>query len=230
MSILASEASLELHDGAKLTLEAFHQAYLEYPDHTRFELVEGIARMASPVYSDQVLVHKVISYLGTTYDLSTPGVQFLAETSIRMGENNEFRPDGAMRVTDEFSGSCRLAENRLFEGPPELVIEVAGSSLNFDLNLKRRVYARHGVEEYIVIDLANQTFYWFDFRSGEQRVPDADGVCRSRLFPGFWLSIPSVLGQDIAGALPALQNGLASAEHKTFVEELARRRVSSQNQ
>ncbi len=167
--------------------------------------------------------------IGKLFDLSTPGTEYLTEPSVLLGDQNEFRPDGVLRLREEFGGRCRLTAQRVFEGPPELVIEIANTSLNFDLNAKRRTYAANGVGEYIVVDLINQEFHWFDFQTGEQLAPDGDAVCRVRCFPGFWISVEAVLQEDCAAALPILYAGLASPEHAAFVADLAARRTPPQS-
>jgi len=226
MSIdVTTEPTVELRDGARMAREEFHQAYSEYPDHTRIELVEGVVHMASPVSITHTRPHKVISFLGTLYDMATRGVEYLAEQTVSLSAGDEVQPDGLLRVRDEYGGRCTETAGRFFEGPPELIIEVANTSLNFDLNAKRRTYAANGVGEYLVVDLINQEFHWFDFRTGEQLAPDADGVCRVRRFPGFWLSVEAILQEDCAAALPVLHAGLASPEHAAFVADLAARRT-----
>ena len=50
---------------------------------------------------------------------------------------------------------------------------------------------------------------------------DAAGMIHSHTFPGLCLAVPALLSGDLAHVLAELQNGLASAEHQTFVEALA---------
>jgi hypothetical protein len=51
----------------------------------------------------------------------------------------------------------------------------------------------------------------------------ADGVLRSRVFPGLWLDAAVLLAEDGARVLARLQEGLQSAEHASFVTGLQRR-------
>lgn len=53
--------------------------------------------------------------------------------------------------------------------------------------------------------------------------PDADGMIRSRQFPGLWLAVEALLAGDLVQVLAVLQQGLASPEHETFVEQLLQR-------
>ncbi|MEH2074439.1 MAG: hypothetical protein V7K57_08595 [Nostoc sp.] len=53
-------------------------------------------------------------------------------------------------------------------------------------------------------------------------VADADGVIKSRIFPGLWLAVTSLITGDMTQVLAVLQQGLNSQEHTEFVEHLAR--------
>jgi hypothetical protein len=67
-----------------------------------------------------------------------------------------------------------------------------------------------------------QEVRWFSFADGEtvQLQPDADGVLRSRVFPGLHLQ-PTLFWQgDLGSVLDVLRQGLATAEHAAFVERM----------
>ncbi|MCI0682708.1 MAG: hypothetical protein L0Y71_11440 [Gemmataceae bacterium] len=52
-----------------------------------------------------------------------------------------------------------------------------------------------------------------------------DGILRSRAFPGLWLDGAAMLQHDVPKFLAKLHEGLASAEHQAFVEQLAKKRA-----
>lgn len=54
----------------------------------------------------------------------------------------------------------------------------------------------------------------------------ADGIHGSAVFPGLWLDAAALLVGDLARVLAVLQQGIATAEHQAFVDELQRRRGS----
>jgi hypothetical protein len=55
-------------------------------------------------------------------------------------------------------------------------------------------------------------------------LPDADGLWRSRIFPGLWLDGKALLARDLRQVLDRLNEGLRSPEHEQFVARLAARR------
>ena len=54
--------------------------------------------------------------------------------------------------------------------------------------------------------------------------PDADGLWRSRIFPGLWLDGNALLAGNLQQVLTRLHEGLRSPEHERFLTELRGRR------
>ena len=113
-----------------------------------------------------------------------------------------------------------LSEDDYIEGAPELIAEVASSSVAIDLHRKLRVYLRSGVQEYLVWRTLDEQLDWFELREGEYVLlePDEQGILRSRVFPGLWLAVTSLLAGDLASVLAELHKGLAAAEHTSYVQ------------
>src|SRR5262249_1457321 len=109
------------------------------------------------------------------------------------------------------------------EGPPELVAEVAASSVSYDLHQKLHVYRRHGVPEYLVHRVDDGAVDWFLLEGGAYvaQPRSADGLLRSRTFPGLWLDVHALLGSDVRGLRAAVLRGIASGDHRAFAARLA---------
>jgi hypothetical protein len=73
-----------------------------------------------------------------------------------------------------------------------------------------------------VLALRTQQVFWFIRHRGKYReVPlPADGLFRSREFPGLWLDAEAILNNQRQRVLAALREGLASPEHAAFVAKL----------
>ena len=50
---------------------------------------------------------------------------------------------------------------------------------------------------------------------------DAQGLLKSRVFPGLWLDAAALLRKDFARFLEVIAQGVASTEHAVFVAQLA---------
>ncbi len=156
------------------------------------------------------------------YRAFTPGVAGAAEGTVRLGDSSEPQPDAAMFIRPERGGRVRISADDYVEGGPELVAEVAASSIPLDTGPKFQMYLRYDVQEYIIWRVPDQEIDWFVRRGGQyvRLNPDAAGVYRSEVFPGLWLDGQALIRRDLARVLSVLQQGLASAEHARFISRL----------
>jgi Uma2 family endonuclease len=156
------------------------------------------------------------------YALGTPGIAVWGCASYILGDDTEVQPD--LSVTLKPPGLNPATVRSPFNQHPKLVVEVAYSSRAYDLFEKKSLYEECGVEEYLVVSLAQSRVYWFGRRDGAYRElqPDANQVLQSSVFPGLWLNVPAFFTADLAAVQATLQQGLATQEHADFVEALKR--------
>src|SRR4051794_3739524 len=219
----------KLQDGARMSQPEFHRLYEQTPEDFKAELIEGVVYVASPLKIRHGKNHIQLGTLLCLYEAQTPGVECCDNTTVILGPDNEPQPDLFLRVLPECGGQSRTTPDDYVEGPPELVAEVADSTRSVDLKEKRQEYARHGVLEYLVLDLRDNRLHWFDLRAGRDLWPDADGVYRIGRFPGLWLHGEGLIAHDSQRLLATLDAGLATREHAEFVERLAMARQSTSN-
>ncbi|MBD0262025.1 MAG: Uma2 family endonuclease, partial [Tolypothrix sp. Co-bin9] len=134
------------------------------------------------------------------------------------------QPDVLLLIDEKLGGQAKISEDDYIEGAPELVAEVAASSASNDLYDKKRAYRRNGVQEYIVWQILENKVDWFSLQNDEYVTleADANGVIKSRIFPGLWLDMTALLTREMTKVLAVLQQGLNSTEHQAFVERLSR--------
>jgi Uma2 family endonuclease len=178
--------------------------------------------MASPLRFTHAKPHGDLMGWLWTYKIATPQVEMGIEPTVRLDIDNEPQPDGVLLIKRESGGNCRLSEDGYIEGAPELVVEVAASSVAIDLGDKKRAYRRNGVQEYLVWQVFEQKIDWFSLQDGDyvSLVPDQGGVIRSQVFPGLWLDGEAMLKGNMQQVLNVLQLGINSTEHQTFVQKL----------
>jgi len=60
---------------------------------------------------------------------------------------------------------------------------------------------------------------WWELREGEYQeiVPPPDGLLKSAVFPGLWLDVRAMLGDDKKAVLETVRQGLNSPEHRAFL-------------
>ena len=214
---------LPLENGDRLTRQEFERRYATRPDIKKAELIEGVVYMSAAV---RITSHgephsAVIAWL-VTYCASTPGVRAADNATVRLDLDNEPQPDVLLRIDPKAGGQSRVSDDDYLEGAPELIGEIAASSVTYDLHDKLRVYRRNGVREYVVWRVHDRQIDWFVLADDEYRrlEPDAAGVLHSTVFPGLRLASEALLAGDLATVLTELQRGLGTDEHSAFVKRL----------
>ena len=212
-----------LESGDRLTRPEFERRYAAAPQIKKAELIEGIVYVASPLRHEQ---HgkphsRVMTWLGV-YQSLTPGVDLSVEPTVRLDLDNEPQPDAVLFIEPDAGGQTRLSHDGYIEGSPELIVEIAASSVAIDRGSKKQVYRRNGVLEYVIWQSYENQIEWFCLIDGEYQLlsPGADGIIRSQVFPGLWLAVEALLNNQMVRVLEVVQAGLKSPEHNAFVQQL----------
>jgi Uma2 family endonuclease len=176
----------------RITVEQYHRmgdAGVFEPD-ARVELIEGEVIDMAPIgmrHWSMVtrLTHTLAPAAGERAFVSV-------HQALRLSQNNEPEPDIALLKprADFYVSALPTGRDSL------LVIEVADSSLDYDLRTKARLYATHGVPEYWVIDVAANRVHLHRAAQGE-RYAEVQVLER----PGV-LALPGIDGAviDLGGA------------------------------
>src|SRR5579884_3325005 len=119
-----------LEPGDVLTRAEFERRYDAMPGLKKAELIEGAVHMPSPVsWRRHGNPHMaLVTWLGV-YQAHTPGVEAGDNASIRLALDNMPQPDVAMIIDPARGGQARISEDDYIEGAPELVAEVAASTV-----------------------------------------------------------------------------------------------------
>ena len=213
-----------LTNGDKLTRYEFERRYNAVSKPKKAELIEGIVYImpAAVRFRSHGQPHgRILTWLGN-YEAMTPGVALGVEPTVRLDLDNEPQPDAVLIILPEAGGQTRISEDDYIEGAPELVVEIAASSVAIDLHGKKQAYRRNGVREYIVLQVLDQKLSWFSLEQGEylELLPNEKGILQSRVFPGLWLAVNELLTGNMQIVLNVLQAGLQSVEHADFIERL----------
>lgn len=203
----ASSAVPPLENGDMLTLSEFLRRYEDMHDINKAELLEGVTHMPSPVRIDQHakpdgLVHTWLGVFAVENNL-----EFYPNATLLLDTENSFQPDAILCTKPRVGGRCWLNQKGYLCGAPELVVEVAASSVSIDLRDKLRVYRRAGVSEYIVWRTQDREVDWFVLEDGQyvKLTPDRGHKLRSRVFAGLVLEVKALLAHDGARVIAALR-------------------------
>ena len=194
-----------LENGDHLTAAEFLRRYKAMPKLEKAELIQGIVYMASPVRATQhgVPDNLIQTWLGT-YAATHPGVHAATNTTLQLGPEDTPQPDGLLyRV----GGPCAPDDEGYLAGPPDLVVEIASSSVSRDAREKLVTYRRAQIPEYLLWRVDDEAIDWFHLEDDEYRPlnPGEDGLVESRVLPGLRLNVPAALRLDTAAVLAALR-------------------------
>src|ERR1700730_2840918 len=159
----------------------------------KFELIEGeIAMMAAKeVAHERIKSALNIAVVRALPDHLTVGVA----VTLRLTNTVMLEPDIAVFPKELFKKSS-AGFAQLDPGEADLVIEVAATSLAYDKGLKARLYARHRVRKFWVVD-ANERATWVhtgpsgDGWSSVVNGGPADALSK-RLEPGYSIKLGAI--------------------------------------
>ncbi len=224
--IAATSAEVEiprLEQGDHLTRDEFERRYHAMPNVKKAELIEGVVYMPSPVrFAKHARPHSwMVTWLGI-YEAATQGTESGDNPTLRLDLENEPQPDAILRIKPEYGGRSKSQDDYIV-GAPELVVEIAASSVSYDLHEKKRAYCRNGVQEYLVWLVDDARIEWWELSSGRyvSLATPSDPTLKSQVFPGLWLDAQALLDGDLAQFHETLRAGTQTDEHRQFVERLA---------
>lgn len=112
------------------------------------ELIEGEIIITTPTDLHQQLVGSIYFALRTAFP---QGTYRIAPTGIRLDDQHVVEPDVFWVSAD--NTRCQVVDGRYWHGAPDLVIEVISPSTSrHDRDVKFRLYERHGVREYWIVE------------------------------------------------------------------------------
>jgi Uma2 family endonuclease len=215
----ASIALPPLENGDRLSRVEFERRSSKTPDHREAELIEGIVYMAAALrFNSHGKPHSQLNGWLLTYQAYTPGTSLGDAPSVKLDDINEPQPDIVLILDADRGGKTVISEDDYIEGAPELVAEIAASSVSIDLGTKKIAYQRNGIQEYIVWRVLDEQLDWFRLENGTyvNLGADVDGILRSQVFPGLWLDRVALLQGNMQRVLAVVHQGIQSEDHQKF--------------
>jgi Uma2 family endonuclease len=225
MSMAAHLSPPPLRHGDRLSREEFLRRWEAMPELKRAELIDGIVYMPSPVSDIHSDYDNRTSWWLSHYAADTPGCEVRHAGTWLMAASSAPQPDLALKILPEYGGQSAL-QGAYASGAPELVAEISHTTSPRDTGIKLRLYERSGVREYLLVRPGKRKIAWYMLVDGkyQQLEPDADGIFRSRVFPGLWLNPEELWNRNYAGMAATIQRGTATPEHAAFAQDLAARK------
>ena len=170
-----------------------YEDYLTLDDGVYFEIINGKALMSpAPELFHQRWARKIFLAVERHVEAGKLGEVFFAPVDVILDEHNVVQPD-LIFIANANAG---LLERRGIMGAPDLVVEIISpTSLRRDRYDKRELYARFGVKEFWLADVANQSIEVLLLKSGSYQLfscATGTGKIRSEVLPGFELDLAAL--------------------------------------
>lgn len=175
------------------SLKFTYEDYLCFPDDgKRHELIDGEHYVTpAPVTKHQRILANLHRLIGTFVHEQDLGVVFFAPTDVVLSELDVVQPDFL------FISSSRLdiVTEANIQGVPDLMVEILSEgNRKTDEVIKRKLYERHQVKEYWLIDPVLETVKRFKLQKNTFTTPDllsleANNTLTSELIPDFPLRL-----------------------------------------
>jgi len=150
--------------------------YLQWPDETRYELIDGEAFLMSPapLVEHQEIAGEVFRQLANQLD-GQPCRPYIAPVDVRLPR--KFEADAAIDtvVQPDVLVVCDPSkiDRRGVRGAPDWVLEVLlPSTAAHDQIAKRRAYERAGVREYWLVHPGDRTLTVYVLENGQYGRPE----------------------------------------------------------
>jgi len=135
--------------------------YSSWPDDERWELIDGVAWNMSPAPSP--LHQRVLAVIVARLEVfleGNPCTVYPAPFDVLLPEReDQAEEDVPTVVQPDVSVICDLTKltERGCTGAPDLIIEILSPSTHRkDIEIKMKLYERHGVREYWIVDPGNR--------------------------------------------------------------------------
>ncbi len=170
--------------------------YLTWDDGQRWEIIDGEAYNMSPA---PLICHQRISrnlaLMLLPFFRGKSCEAFIAPTDVVLDESNVVQPD-LIVVCDRST-----ITDRCVQGAPDLVIEILSPSTSTrDRRLKKALYERFGVAEYLIVDPVAESvdrYLLVDGRYGSPEIFDWSEPLTLNLFPELILNLWEVFEKEL---------------------------------
>jgi Uma2 family endonuclease len=216
-------------NGDRMDQTTFHKLYRKADERVRAELIEGVVYLKMPTRLTRGMIQTNLLFWAKTYTSQIPTLEARSEVTTKMNAVNEPEPDLFIFVRPECGGQVSVDDEDFIVGAPELIIEIANSTMAVDLGDKKRGYEASGVLEYCVVLGLKKVAKWYVRDNGEfVEKTLSRGVLQSQTFPGLWLDTQALFKGDVPQLMGTLKQGMKSLRFKTFLAS-ERKKISQAN-
>jgi len=127
-----------------------YQDYLQLPEDKRYEIIDGdLFMVPSPNERHQHILSNIFYVLFGYVRKNKLGTVYCAPFDILFSEEDIVQPD----IIFVSNKNKKIITKDNIQGAPDLLVEILSPSTSKrDIGIKKKLYARHGVREYWIVD------------------------------------------------------------------------------
>lgn len=177
----------------KADIKFTYYDYTLLPEDKRYELIEGDLSMTpSPTSRHQIISGNLHFHLSDYVRKKGLGIVLAAPMDVVLSDEDVVQPD-LLFISNDRKG---IMGEKNIRGAPDLVIEILSpTSLERDAVIKRKLYAKHAVREYWIVNPDEKTIEvmtWSEKGFQTVQAYPRGATLRSPLLAGFSLSIDEI--------------------------------------
>mgnify|MGYP001576927912 CR=1 FL=1 len=147
------------------TVKFNYQDYLQLPEDKRYEIIDGeLFMVPSPNEAHQHILAYIFNCVFNYVIKNKLGYVYCAPFDVLFSEEDIVQPD-IMFVSNK---NKKIITKDNIKGAPDLLVEILSPSTSKrDIGIKKKLYARHGVREYWIVDPERETVDVFRLKGRE---------------------------------------------------------------
>ncbi len=166
--------------------------YMALPEGAPFELINGkLIYMPSPNNTHQNVSNNLASYLTRHVKENKLGIVRTAPRDVHLGKDNIFQPD-LMFISNERK---QILKEWVY-GSPDFIVEILSpGSKQKDRGEKMEAYAKHGVQEYWLIEPYEHLVETYINKDGKMQLQgkfEKHGTIKSPVIPTFEIELSTI--------------------------------------
>ena len=170
-----------------------YEDYAKLPEGAPYQLVGGrlVVTPAPSTHHQDISMRLSVKLAGLVMERDL-GKVFCAPIDVYFEETETYQPD----IIFISKQRLHIIEPERVKGAPDLVVEILSpTSAYYDLRKKLKIYEKHGVREYWIVDPEGKNIIIYENRAGKfvlaQEVEEK-GKVESKVIPGFELEAESI--------------------------------------
>ena len=178
-------------------LKFTYSDYLLLPDNgKKYEVLDGELIMSpspSPVHQNILL--NLATILKLFVEQNDLGKIFIAPCDVVLSEYDVVQPDIIFiaKQNEHIIGESHI------HGSPDLIVEIfSPHSVKFDCDIKRKIYSRHCIQEYWMVDPTAQKVQVLRLQQGSLRLTmelSSNDTLNSPFFPGLNIKLQDIFSK-----------------------------------